>query len=221
MHSTVVIKGNKSGLTVILDPAPPFEQLLSDVAAKFRESARFWGSVQMALTLEGREMTPEEEFAVVNTITENSQIEILCLLDHDLSRIERCEKALNEKLMELNSRTGNFYKGSLGAGETLVTEASVVIIGDVEQGARVTAKGNIIVLGECRGALHAGASGNLDAVAVALEMAPVQLKVASIQQKFGDRPRRLGRGPMIAGVEDGRIAVKPLKKSFLSRINFI
>ena len=51
MHSTVVIKGNKSGLTVILDPAPPFEQLLSDVAAKFRESARFWGSVQMALTL--------------------------------------------------------------------------------------------------------------------------------------------------------------------------
>ena len=182
MHSTVVIKGNKSGLTVILDPAPPFEQLLSDVAAKFRESARFWGSVQMALTLEGREMTPEEEFAVVNTITENSQIEILCLLDHDLSRIERCEKALNEKLMELNSRTGNFYKGSLGAGETLETEASVVIIGDVEQGARVTAKGNIIVLGECRGALHAGASGNLDAVAVALEMAPVQLKVASIQQ---------------------------------------
>lgn len=221
MHSTVVIKGNKSGLTVILDPAPPFEQLLSDVAAKFRESARFWGSVQMALTLEGREMTPEEEFAVVNTITENSQIEILCLLDHDLSRIERCEKALNEKLMELNSRTGNFYKGSLGAGENLETEASVVIIGDVEQGARVTAKGNIIVLGECRGALHAGASGNLDAVAVALEMAPVQLKVASIQQKFGDRPRRLGRGPMIAGVEDGRIAVKPLKKSFLSRINFI
>lgn len=221
MHNTVVIKGNKSGLTVFLDPAPPFEELLADVAAKFRESAKFWGSVQMALTLEGRKMTPEEEFAVVNTITENSQIEILCLLDRDVHRIERCEKALNDKLMELNSRTGNFYKGSLGAGETLETEASVVIIGDVEQGARVTAKGNIIVLGECRGALHAGASGNLDAVAVALEMAPVQLKVASIQQKFGDRPRRLGRGPMIAGVEDGRIAVKPLKKSFLSRINFI
>ena len=38
MHNTVVIKGNKSGLTVFLDPAPPFEQLLSDVAEKFRES---------------------------------------------------------------------------------------------------------------------------------------------------------------------------------------
>lgn len=89
MHNTVVIKGNKSGLTVFLDPAPPFEELLADVAAKFRESAKFWGSVQMALTLEGRKMTPEEEFAVVNTITENSQIEILCLLDRDVHRIER------------------------------------------------------------------------------------------------------------------------------------
>ncbi len=221
MHSTVVIKGNKSGLTVILDPAPPFEKLLEDVAFKFRESARFWGSVQMALSLEGREMTPEEEFAVVNTITENSQIEILCLLDRDLERTRRCEKALNEKLMELNSRTGNFYKGSLRAGETLEAEASIVVIGDVEQGARVSATGNIVVLGECRGILHAGAAGNRDAVAVALEMAPLQLRIASLQLKCGDRPRRLGRGPMIAGVEDGRIAVKPLKKSFLSRINFI
>ena len=221
MHSTVVIKGNKSGLTVILDPAPPFEKLLEDVAVKFRESARFWGSVQMALSLEGREMTPEEEFAVVNTITENSQIEILCLLDRDLERTRRCEKALNEKLMELNSRTGNFYKGSLRAGETLEAEASIVVIGDVEQGARVSATGNIVVLGECRGILHAGAAGNRDAVAVVLEMAPLQLRIASLQLKCGDRPRRLGRGPMIAGVEDGRIAVKPLKKSFLSRINFI
>jgi len=45
--------------------------------------------------------------------------------------------------------------------------------------------------------------------------------VASVQHRFGEKPRRLGKGPMIAGVEDGRIAVKPLKKSFLSRINFI
>ena len=221
MHNTVVIKGNKSGLTVFLDPAPPFEELLADVAAKFRESAKFWGSVQMALTLEGRKMTPEEEFAVVNTITENSQIEILCLLDRDVHRIERCEKALNDKLMELNSRTGNFYKGSLAPGETLESEASIVVIGDVAQGARVTAKGNIIVLGELRGTVHAGAAGEFEAVAVALEMAPIQIKIAGIQQKFGDRPRRLGRGPMIAGIENGRIAVKSLKKNLLSRINFI
>ena len=56
----------------------------------------------MALLLEGRELTAEEEFRIVNTITENSGIEVLCLIDNDLNRIERCEKALNQKLMELS-----------------------------------------------------------------------------------------------------------------------
>ena len=85
----------------------------------------------------------------------------------------------------------------------------------------VPARGNVIVLGECRGLVHAGAAGDLEAVIVALEMAPTQLRVASVQHRFGEKHKRLGKGPMIAGVEGGRIAVKPLKKSFLSRINFI
>ena len=81
-------------MSVFLDPACTFEELLAEIAAKFKQSARFWGNVQMALILEGRELTAEEEFRVVNTITENSGIEVLCLIDQDANRIERCEKAL-------------------------------------------------------------------------------------------------------------------------------
>ena len=98
MQNPVVIKGNKAGMTVYLDPALPFTELLEAVKKKFRETARFWGSAQMTLTLEGRRLSPEEEFSVVNAITENSGIEILCLIDADAERIRRCEKALNEKL---------------------------------------------------------------------------------------------------------------------------
>ena len=57
MKSSVVIKGCKSGMTVILNPDTPFEQLLEDVGKKFKESEKFWGSAQMTLTLEGRELT--------------------------------------------------------------------------------------------------------------------------------------------------------------------
>ena len=67
----------------------------------------------MTQTLEGRPLSAEEEFQIVNTITENSQLQILCLLDTDAERIERCEKALNEKLMELSAQTGQFYRGTL------------------------------------------------------------------------------------------------------------
>lgn len=220
MKSRVVIKSSKSGMSVILDPDCTFEELLSDIAVKFRESARFWGSVQMALMLEGRELTAGEEFQIVNTITENSSIEILCLIDNDANRIERCEKALNQKLMELSYRTGQFYRGDLHRGESIDSEASIVIIGDVLHGARVTARGNIIILGALKGSVHAGISGNEDAVVVALEMAPLQIKIGACSHQYGDKGRKLGRGAMTACVENGDICTKAIKKSFLSMINF-
>lgn len=220
MKSKVVIKSSKAGMSVFLDPECSFEELLEEIAEKFKKSARFWGNAQMALLLEGRSLTPEEEFRVVNTITLHSDIEILCLIDQDAERIERCEKALNQKLMELSHQTGQFYKGTLHRGESLESEASIVIIGDVCHGARVTAKGNVIVLGELRGSIHAGVSGNYDSVIVAMDLAPLQLKIADVECHYGDRGRKFGRGPMLVCVENNKICVKPVKKSFLNLLNF-
>ena len=221
MRNAVVIKGNKAGMSVYLDPELSFHELLQAVEKKFKETARFWGAAQMTLTLEGRSLTPEEEFRLVNTITENSSIEILCLIDSDANRIERCEKALNEKLMELSSNTGQFYKGTLRAGDVLESEASIVIIGDVDKGARVAAKGNIIVLGSLKGAALAGISGNINAVVVAFEMAPNQVKISDLNFQKAERGKLLGRGPMMILVENGRICSEPIKKNFFSSLNFI
>lgn len=206
-------------MSVFLDPDGTFEELLAEIAAKFRKSAKFWGNAQMALILEGRKLTAEEEFRVVNTITDNSGIEVLCLIDQDAGRIERCEKALNQKLMELSQQTGQFYKGDLHRGESLESEASIVIIGNICHGARVTAKGNIIVLGELRGSVHAGISGNPDSVVVALEMLPLQIRIGDYGCHYGDRSRKLGHGPMIAHVENCSICVKPIKKSLFHLLN--
>lgn len=220
MKNKVVIKSSKAGMSVFLDPACPFEELLAEVAEKFRKSARFWGNVQMALILEGRGLTAEEEFRIVNTITDNSGIEVLCLIDQDANRIERCEKALNQKLMELSHQTGQFYRGNLHRGESLESEASIVIIGDVRHGARVTAKGNVIVLGELRGSVHAGVSGNQDAVIVAMDLAPLQLKIADVSCHYGDKGHKLGRGPMTVCVENSKICAKPMKRTFFNVLNF-
>lgn len=221
MRNTVVIKGNKAGMSVFLDPDVPFEQLLEDIATKFQESAKFWGSVQMTLTLEGRKLTPSEEFQVINVITEHSQIEILCLIDRDANRMKQCEKALNEKLMELSATTGQFFRGNLREGESLESEASIVIIGDVGRGAKVTAKGNVVVLGELNGTVTAGVAGNRDAVIVAIDMAPMQLRIAEYSGKFQDKGKKLGRGPMMACVEQDTISIKSIKKSFFSMLKSI
>ena len=221
MRNAVVIKGNKAGMSVYMDPEISFQELLQAVAKKFKETARFWGTAQMTLTLEGRSLTADEEFQIVNTITENSGIEIMCLIDSDAKRIERCEKALNEKLMELSSNTGQFYKGTLRSGDVLESEASIVIIGDVEKGAKVIARGNIIVLGSLKGAAVAGASGNTNAVVVAIEMAPNQVKISDLNYHKAEKGKLLGRGPMMILVENGRICSEQIKKNFFSSLNFI
>lgn len=221
MSGTVVIKSNKSGMSVFLDSDVPFEQLLGDIAMKFKESAKFWGSVQMTLTLEGRVLNPSEEFQIVNVITEHSQIEILCLIDRDANRIKQCEKALNDKLMELSSNTGQFFRGNMGEGESLESESSIVIIGDVGRGAKVTAKGNVIVLGKLEGSVTAGVAGSEGTVIVAFEMAPTQLRIAQYSGRCQEKGKRLGRGPMIACVENCTIIVKNIKKSFFNSLKSI
>ena len=68
MKDAVVIKGNKAGMTVYLEKDLDFEEVLQAIAKKFKATAKFWGAAQMTLTLEGRDLTPEEEYRVVQTI---------------------------------------------------------------------------------------------------------------------------------------------------------
>ena len=90
-----------------------------------------------------------------------------------------------------------------------------MIIGDVERGARVSARGNIVVLGTLAGSAHAGAAGSEDAVITALEMSPMHLRIAELTAKTRSQGKKMGRGPMIASVSDGNIDVESVKKSFL------
>ena len=223
MKNRIVIKSSRAGMTVILDPEWSFEDLIAELAAKFKDSARFWGTAQMALLLQGRPLTAAQEMQLVNTITENSGIEVLCLLDQDLERVERCEKALNQKLMELSERTGQFYRGTLKRGDTLESEASIVIIGDVNPGANVTSKGNIVVLGSLRGIAYAGATGDRNCFVAALVMKPIQVKIAdkmarsAITKRVDDAEYKLD--PKIAYVKEDHIYVKPISQEILGELS--
>ena len=52
MSDTVVIKGTKSGIILVLDASTEYDVLKQDVAAKFKASAAFLGEAQKAVTFE-------------------------------------------------------------------------------------------------------------------------------------------------------------------------
>ncbi|MBQ1605088.1 MAG: septum site-determining protein MinC, partial [Lachnospiraceae bacterium] len=76
MENSVVIKSNKNGITLVLDPDLDFEQLVRDICAKFANNRRFFGEVEMVLEIEGRDVSGREAAVIAEAIQLNSDITI-------------------------------------------------------------------------------------------------------------------------------------------------
>ncbi len=221
MNNSVVIKGNKYGIVVILDNEISFIQLKNDLIEKFKSASKFFDKANMAISFEGRKLSNDEEKQLLVAISENSDLNIVCVIDNDEMREKMFKKAVEEKLEELSSHTGQFYKGTLRSGQMLESESSIIILGDVNPGAKVVAKGNIIILGSLKGNVYAGASGNEDSFVVALEMAPIQIRIGDTIARSNDstgKHRPLSDDTMIAFVEEGNIYIEKLDKEILDDI---
>lgn len=220
MNNPVIIKGNKYGIVVVLDSEMEYESLREKIAEKFRESAKFFDKAQMALSFEGRKLTTEQQRDILNIIAEETKLHVVCVIEDDPKVEEKFKKSLDEKLMELSNTTGQFYKGNLRSGQVLESETSIVVIGDINPGARIVSKGNIIVLGALKGSVFAGASGNTNSFVVALDMNPVQIRIADTIARSPDKPEKVaGKETKIAFLEDGNIYIEPLSKEVINDIN--
>jgi septum site-determining protein MinC len=219
MGNSVIIKGNKYGIIVVLSPDLPFEELKLVVAEKFKESSKFFENAKMAISFEGRFLSNDEQREILDIIEQNTDMHIVCVMENDPAKEEIYKKTVEQKLMELSNNTGQFYKGILRSGASLEFETSVIIIGDVNHGARVVSKGNIIVLGALKGNAFAGATGNTNSFVVALDMSPTQIRIADVIARSPDKPvKEENREPKIAFLEDGNIYIEPLNKNVLNDI---
>ena len=220
MNNSVIIKGNKYGIIVVLSSDVPFEELKLLIAEKFKESSKFFENAKMAISFEGRKLTNEEQKEVLDIIAANTEMHIVCVMENDPDTEEAFRKTVDQKLMELSNNTGQFYKGILRSGASLEFETSVIIIGDVNHGARVVSKGNIIVLGSLKGNAFAGATGNTNSFVVALDMSPTQIRIADTIARSPDKPvKEEIKEAKIAFLEDGNIYIEPLNKNILNDIN--
>ncbi len=221
MGNSVIIKGNKYGIVVVLDENTDFESLKAELADKFKNASKFFDKANMAVSFEGRKLSSKEEKECLNIISDNSDLNIVCVIDNDEMREKYFKKAVEEKLEELSAHTGQFYKGTLRSGQILESESSIIVLGDVNPGAKVIAKGNIIILGSLKGNAYAGANGNEDAFVVALEMAPIQIRIGDTIARCVDsngRQKPLSKDTMIAFVEDGNIYTEKLDKDIINDI---
>lgn len=219
MKDTVIFKGTKSGLMLVLDPDTAYEELKKDVAAKFKASSAFLGEAQKAISFRGKVLTDEQKLEMIDIIHQNCMLNIVCIMEED-ERLERAfRKSMETKAVQQDYSTGQFFKGNLRSGQVLDVETSIIIIGDVKAGAKVVSKGNVIILGALRGNVYAGSAGNHDAFVVALDMEPMQIRIADTIARAPDKPKKKQqKETKIAFWEDGNIYIEPLDKDVMSDI---
>lgn len=183
MKDAVLIKSNRYGITIYFDPDMPYEELVMEVKKKFQSSAHFFNHAEMAVEFEGRAFTKEEEQLMTEVIQDAAKIQILCIIEKNTYTEQIHKRMLDESLEAIHERDGQFYRGTLRGRQILESETSIVVVGDIEEGATIVSKGNIVVTGTIYGTAIAGVSGNYDAVIAANHMEPKKLRIGDIEVK--------------------------------------
>ena len=220
MTKAVTIKGNKYGLIIYVDDSLSFEEASEEIIKKLNECEKFYSGASLGVTFEGKRFSDSEEREIVNLIMQNSSINIPCIIDNDKFKEDYFRKNLEERLQDMDSNSGQFYKGTLRSGQVLESESSVVILGDVNPGAKVLAAGNVVILGSLKGTVYAGIAGNPSSFVVALEMDPVQLRIGNVLGRSSEKPSKKikNTGTKIAYLYDDNIYIEPLCKEVLNDI---
>lgn len=97
MKEPVVIKSYQiNGLKFVMDPSVPFEDILSCLAGRLEKSRKFFKDIPKGLLFEGRELSMEEQEKILECIRENSDINIVCIMEEN----EELQKKINEEVMK-------------------------------------------------------------------------------------------------------------------------
>lgn len=219
MSQSVIIKSSKCGITLVLDAALSFPELLCEIKNRFKESEKFFANTSFAISFDGRELTEEEKYQIIDTITAETSIKILCIMEEDEIRdaIIRHKMLEQQRAAEEQKVNGSFYYGSLTEGERLEAAESIVIIGDIPYGASVVSQADIVVLGALKGSAYAGMSGKPGSFISALDFDPESYNIAGIYGEPVPKGKnslfsKRNKTPlaMIATVSAGIINVSPL-----------
>ncbi len=262
MEQNVTIKGVRSGIVLRLNEELSFEELLFQISEKFESASSFFGTSKIVLKIEGRNITGEETEKILDVIKEKTKLRINAVItddkdldtklnegitkDNEISEAEKDKKIdmlmeenahLKERLASLtgiDGRNAEIHIGSLRSGMSYEAEQSLIILGDVKNGATVTAGGSIFVIGTLTGIAGAGVYGDSTAFVMALNMDPLQIRIADSLAISEDQDpvdfsktglsnsvRHVDNGPEVAEITDGHIIIKPYDREFLENCAFL
>lgn len=96
MKSAVIIKGNKYGFQIVLQPDLPFEELVSETEKRFQASGAFFDSSKpVAVSFSGRDLEEKEVDILVDTMEKASNLVVSYVIEGAKAHETRFARALD------------------------------------------------------------------------------------------------------------------------------
>ena len=220
MHPKFEIKGIRDGLLITLSDGP-WPEVSDSLLEQIHDRAEFFQGARLALDVGNtilhvvelsqlRDRLSEQNvslWAVMsNSPTTEQTAQVLGLATRLVKpKPEPPARSASPDVQE--GDTGILVQRTLRSGVKLQYAGHITVIGDVNPGAEIIARGNVIIWGRMRGVVHAGAEGDESAIVCALDLSPTQLRIAG---HIATTPQRRGKSqPETARVRDGQVVAEP------------
>ncbi|MEQ2868809.1 MAG: septum site-determining protein MinC [Selenomonas noxia] len=215
----IKIKGENDGLMLEFPPDLSFLEIVEELSRKLDSGSGFF--LRGTLVRVPRNRFSKEEFAELQELFRTHGL--ICRLEKpvpmrsaspvppspkpaaaSVSPQEAMQDASELQRMLVIDKT-------LRGGQAVETEGSVIVFGNVNPGAQITAGGSVDIRGTCRGLVHAGAAGDSTAFIIADHLMPTQIRIANYVARSPDEPEDFGKAER-AYVKDGQIVIEPIER---------
>ena len=171
----VTMKGTPKGIMMMIDEEN-IDIAREELVKKLNECAGFFNEETMEVFLTSSTLTEAEVYSL-RTLVEVS------LINTKVVFIETPPKLLPKQHSPLDDLMADegitkFVRKTVCAGEVLEYEKNIIIIGDVEKGAKVIAGGNVFVMGELLGAVLVSSTSS---VVVAMKLLPEYIDIGGVR----------------------------------------
>jgi len=195
-NNSIVFKGTSDSLIVIMKEEADFETILEEMEFKISSNERFFKGADLKVKYRGKKLSEEEENKIFEILKNKSGAKITSF-EKDTNipvEVKREPAAKPHPIIKMSNfyfkgieeGITKFHRGTVRSGQLLRFDGNIVVIGDVNPGGEVIAAGNVVVMGSLRGIVHAGSDGNREAIVVALNLNPTQLRIADVITRSPD-----------------------------------
>lgn len=212
----VEFKGTKEGIVLQIKETPDFQNIIDEIRNKLSNSAQFFTGATI-IGVEGEITREIDRYNLYDSLSNEFKLNVKSL--DPITKVEskpREEPKIHEPRSQeecsinYNEYDTKIVRSTLRSGISIEYDGNILVIGDVNPGAEISAGGNVIVMGKLRGMVHSGKFGNRKTYIIANKLVPTQLRIANVIARAPEDANLDDLKPEIAYLKSGQMSIEEL-----------